>query len=103
MSRSWRNALLWLALVAALLGSLLLLSGVLLPFLVGMAAAYVLDPVADRLQRLGLSRTAATLALTVLFFATVVPLLLVLVPVLANQVAELSEQLPAISRRCAAG
>lgn len=94
MGRSWRNALLWLIAVAAVLVILLMLSGVLLPFLVGMAAAYVLDPVADRLQRLGLGRTAATLALTVLFFATVVPVLLVLVPVLANQVAELSDQLP---------
>ena len=35
------------------------LGSVMLPFLVGGAVAYFLDPVADRLERLGLSRTAA--------------------------------------------
>ena len=34
---------------------------VLLPFLVGGAVAYFLDPVADRLERWGLSRALATL------------------------------------------
>ena len=31
-------------------------SDILLPFVAGMVLAYFLDPVADRLQRLGLSR-----------------------------------------------
>ena len=37
-----------------------LLGNVLLPFLVGGAIAYFLDPVADRLERAGLSRVGAT-------------------------------------------
>ena len=36
------------------------LGDVLLPFIVGGAIAYFLDPVADRLERMGLSRVAAT-------------------------------------------
>lgn len=36
------------------------LGSVLLPFIVGGAIAYFLDPIADRLQRLGLSRVMAT-------------------------------------------
>ena len=36
------------------------LGSVILPFVVGGALAYLLDPVADRLERMGLSRTAAT-------------------------------------------
>lgn len=94
MSRGTRIVLIWLAAAAALLGVLVLLSGVLLPFLVGMAAAYMLDPVADRLQRWGLGRTAATLALTVVFFAASVPLGLVLLPVIVDQLAALANQLP---------
>ena len=35
-----------------------LLGATLLPFLLGAALAYFLDPVADRLERLGLSRVA---------------------------------------------
>ena len=44
------------------------LGPVLAPFLVGGAIAYFLDPVADRLQRMGLSRVVATtlISLTVL-------------------------------------
>ena len=33
-----------------------LLSDVLLPFVAGMALAYLLDPLADRLERLGVNR-----------------------------------------------
>lgn len=89
-----RTALSWLAAGMALLLVLYLLGGILLPFLVGMAAAYVLDPVADRLQRAGLGRTAATLTLTVLFFAALVPLMLLLLPVLVEQVVDLATRLP---------
>ena len=39
-----------------------LLSDVLLPFVAGMALAYLLDPLADRLERLGVSRLVAALA-----------------------------------------
>ncbi len=77
-----------------LLAGLVLLRGVLLPFLVGMGAAYVLDPAADRLQRLGLGRASAALALTVLSFAALVPLALLVPPVIVDQVAELARLLP---------
>ncbi len=41
-----------------------LLGATLLPFIAGAAIAYLLDPLADRLQRLGLSRTLATATIT---------------------------------------
>lgn len=90
----WRLPLLWLAAILLFVISLILLRGILLPFLVGMAAAYVLDPLADRLQHLGFSRTLATLLLTVLFFAALVPLVLLLLPVVVDQLADLALQLP---------
>ncbi|HLN22964.1 MAG TPA: AI-2E family transporter, partial [Patescibacteria group bacterium] len=49
----------WLIGLAVFAVLLWLLSGILLPFVAGMAVAYFLDPVAHRLQRLGLSRTGA--------------------------------------------
>ncbi|MEK0083701.1 AI-2E family transporter [Benzoatithermus flavus] len=94
MNPGLRTVLSWLAAGMVLLLVLYLLGGILLPFLVGMAAAYVLDPVADRLQRAGLGRTAATLTLTVLFFAALVPLMLLLLPVLVEQVVDLATRLP---------
>ena len=42
-------------------------SDILLPFVAGMVLAYFLDPVADRLQRLGLSRIMATLLILFAF------------------------------------
>lgn len=94
MGPSWRLVLVWLAVACLVVVTLMLLRGVLLPFLVGMAAAYVLDPLADRLQRLGFGRTMATLTLTVLFFAALVPLVLLLLPVIIDQVVDLAARLP---------
>ena len=42
-----------------------LLGATLLPFLLGAALAYFLDPLADRLERLGLNRVAATSVIAV--------------------------------------
>lgn len=95
VASGWRLLLFWLAVALLLLGSFVLLRGILLPFLVGMAAAYVLDPMADRLQRLGLGRTSATFTLTIAFFAALVPLVLLLLPVIVEQVADLAARLPA--------
>ena len=50
----------WLIAVAILGLFLYVFSEVLLPFVAGMVLAYFLDPVADRLQRFGLSRMLAT-------------------------------------------
>lgn len=74
---------------------LYLLSGVLLPFVAGLLVAYFLDPVADRLERLGCSRTLATTAITVSFFVLVVAVAAVLLPLLQGQVMGLVGKTPA--------
>ena len=50
----------WGAAAAVILAALWFLGDVIVPFLVGGAIAYFLDPIADRLERLGLGRSAAT-------------------------------------------
>ena len=94
MSQGLRLALLCLVPLAILVLGLILLRGILLPFLVGMAAAYLLDPAADRLQRLHVSRTLATTLITVSFFLVLVVVVLLLLPVLATQLAQLASELP---------
>lgn len=76
-----------------------LLGGVLLPFLVGGAVAYFLDPVADRLERLGLSRVAATTAITLVALLIVVALVLAVIPTLVNQLTALVNAAPDIAQR----
>ena len=84
----------WLIGFAVFLVALYLLRGVLLPFVAGMAVAYLLDPVCDRLEAWGLSRTLATTVLTVLFLVVTVAAVVLLIPVLAGQVASLIERVP---------
>lgn len=72
---------------------------VLLPFLVGGAIAYFLDPVADRLQRLGLSRVMATSVISVVALLIVVLLVLSVIPTLIAQLTALVNAAPDISHR----
>lgn len=89
-----RSALWWLAALAASVALLFALRSILLPFVAGMAVAYLLDPVADRLQRWGLSRMWATTLITVLFFALLLAAGVLFFPVLYGQVVGFLERLP---------
>ena len=75
------------------------LGSVLLPFLVGGALAYFLDPVADRLERAGLGRIAATTVITVIAVLIVVLLVLAVIPTLVNQLTALVNAAPEIARK----
>jgi len=92
-----RQVRFWLIGLAAALVALYFLRGVLLPFVAGMVVAYLLDPICDRLERWGLSRTVATILLTVLFLLIVVAALMLLVPAVAGQFARLVERAPDIA------
>jgi len=84
----------WL-IAAALFGVFIyLFSEILLPFVAGMALAYFLDPVADRLEKLGLSRTASTFLILLAFIITLTIAMIVLIPVLASQLADFLDKLP---------
>ena len=89
-----RQVAFWLVALAALVGVLWLLAEILLPFVAGMALAYLLDPVAKRLQRLGMSRAVAASSILVLAIATTILLAILLAPILAAQFAALMENLP---------
>lgn len=73
--------------VAALVFALVLwaLADAILPFILGGAVAYFLDPVADRLQRLGLSRVVATVTISLSAVLIFVLAALLIVPVLVSQ------------------
>ncbi|MBB3235192.1 AI-2E family transporter [Phyllobacterium endophyticum] len=89
----WTGAMLFLALF------LYIFSSILLPFVAGLVLAYFLDPVADHLQRLGLSRLLATIVILVLFVVTFALLLIILVPVLATQMSDFIVRLPSYVSR----
>jgi len=84
----------WLVAIATLIILLVLFQNILLPFVAGLAVAYFFDPVADRLERAGLSRTLATSIITAAFVVAVVLLLIFAVPLLQGQVVDLLNNLP---------
>jgi predicted PurR-regulated permease PerM len=86
--------LVWLGLLAALIIVLIVLRGILLPFVIGMAVAYFLDPVADRLERWGMSRTLATSLLTAVFLIVVLVAVAFLLPVLQQQLVNFLANVP---------
>jgi len=71
-----------------------LLSDAMLPYLAGAALAYFLDPVADRLEARGLSRTFATVIITINAVGIGLILLLLLVPATLDQIRLLVSTLP---------
>ena len=75
------------------------LGSVMLPFLIGGALAYFLDPVADRIERWGLSRAAATSLITLGALLILVLLVLAVIPVLVQQLSALINAAPAIASR----
>jgi len=89
----------WLALFALGLFSLFVLSEVLLPFVAGMAIAYFLDPLVDRLEKIGCSRTVGTSVVLVGFLIFSAGFFLLLVPVLNAQILRLVEVVPAVLQR----
>jgi predicted PurR-regulated permease PerM len=61
-----------------------LLREVLLLFVAGMVPAYLLDPLADRFERLGMNRLLATLAIIAFVVAALAILTILTVPVIVR-------------------
>lgn len=75
------------------------LGAVILPFLVGGAIAYFMDPLADRLERAGLSRATATGLISIAALLLTVLMFLAVLPVLFNQLTALVNEAPVMFRR----
>lgn len=75
------------------------LRDVLMPFVVGMAIAYFFDPVADKLEEMGFSRTLATSAILLGFFIALFGLALLLIPTLQKQITSAIQLIPLIVDR----
>lgn len=72
------------------------LGDVLLPFVIGGAIAYFLDPVADRLERMGLSRIAATALITIAALLLFILSALLIIPTLVTQMVDLFNTMPTL-------
>lgn len=67
---------------------------VLLPFLAGLAIAYFLDPVADKLEEKNIPRGAAAGLVLLLFFTVISGIMVAFWPIIKAQLAAVSTKLP---------
>jgi predicted PurR-regulated permease PerM len=89
-----RQVTFWVAALAVFVALLWLLSEILLPFVAGMALAYLLDPMARRAERLGINRAMSALIVIALFIVALVVAAMLIGPVLSHQFASFIDRLP---------
>jgi predicted PurR-regulated permease PerM len=96
-----RPTMIWIGTLATIALLVVLLRDILLPFVAGIALAYLLDPVVERIERLGVNRTVAALGIVGLFIIGVGGVLVLVAPLLGTEVAAFIEKiLPNTSENC---
>lgn len=101
--RDWLNRyfadpqLVILGVLLSLCALLIFIMGdMLMPVFISIVAAYLLEGLVTILQRLRMPRPAAVLVVFILFMACIVLLILVLLPMLSGQIADLVQKLPSM-------
>ncbi len=94
-----RQVLFWFAALGAFAAFLWLLNEILLPFVAGMALAYLLDPLTRQVERTGVGRTVSALIVTVIILASFVLIVILVAPILGSQLFALIENIPRYMER----
>jgi predicted PurR-regulated permease PerM len=90
------HATFWIGLLLMAILSLYLLHDILMPFVIGFALAYFLDPAADRLEGLGLPRSLSALVVLFIFLIVIAIIALAFWPILASQAESFIKNLPGL-------
>ena len=86
----------WSISIAVFALALWYLGDVIMPFILGGAIAYFMDPIADRLETMGFSRVTATVVISVLALLLFVVAILLVVPTLVSQALALANAAPTL-------
>ena len=89
-----RQMTFWVLAFVVGVAAIWVLREILLPFVAGMALAYLLDPLANRLERMGVNRLVATLVIIGAVVLIFVLLVLIFAPILFGQLGAFIEKLP---------
>ncbi|KZK82709.1 AI-2 transport protein TqsA [Pseudovibrio sp. Ad13] len=87
----------WLLAFIAFILFLSVFQSILLPFVAGMALAYLLDPIADYLETHGFGRIWATVTILLIFLIVFTAALLILLPILGKQLIAFLDYLPELA------
>ncbi|WP_421020694.1 AI-2E family transporter, partial [Klebsiella pneumoniae] len=78
----WFHLVMWAVIFVLVIGFLRAVQPILLPFVLGILVAYLMNPLASTLQRTGLNRTLATAVIALGLLALIVGLSVWLAPLL---------------------
>ena len=86
----------WLTLLIIAIAVVFFVSSIIMPFVAGMAIAYFLDPLVDKLESIGLSRINSTICVICSFFIVVILILILIFPLLQNQFIGFVDKIPSL-------
>jgi predicted PurR-regulated permease PerM len=89
-----RQVIFWVLVLGAFGYALNLLGSTVAPFAAGIVLGYLLDPLVGQMEKLGLNRLGAALIILVVFATTFIVALIVVGPILGNQLVVFAEKLP---------
>lgn len=84
----------WALFLALFIGFVWLFNDILMPFILGIAIAYLLDPVMRKFQRKQVPRWATALVILTLFFSAIALTFVLVAPMAFRQGQQLIDQLP---------
>jgi|CXWL01.1.fsa_nt_gi predicted PurR-regulated permease PerM len=99
LSSSAQRLLVFFGALVALFALLYALRGVVLPLLLGLGIAYVLDPVVSWVERRGYSRTVGVVALGFLLLIALATSVLIVLPMIGEQTHRLTDRWPEYRQR----
>ena len=91
-----KQTIFWIVIAFILVLAIYTLSSVLMPFVAGMILAYLLDPLVDRVEKVGIRRSLSTLFVLTIFFVCSTGISLLLLPVVLCQLSKLTTFLPTL-------
>jgi predicted PurR-regulated permease PerM len=94
-----QKALLWTFFFVSIGFFLYMISGILLPFIAGILVAYLLNPLATRIEFFKIPRALITILLILMFFAAIGSVLFFAIPLLKKELLILAEHLPDYGER----
>ncbi|MFV0358295.1 AI-2E family transporter [Tropicimonas sp.] len=100
MALSTRSQIrIWTIVAVAIMAMLWLLGNVILPFVLGAAVAYLLDPIADWLEARGLSRTSSVIVITLFNLLIFALAILLVIPTLLQEAGSLFASIPQFAQK----
>ena len=91
----WRNTLFWGAVFLLLVGTIFLLSDIIMPFFAGIILAYLFNPAKKYLVGWKLGKGFSALLIIVLFICFITTFIFLMLPVFMEQFQVLSTKIPA--------